>query len=238
LIGNALKFTEKGHIEVGYMEESPGILKIYVEDTGIGIPEEKLAAIFERFIKVQDTKKMYGGTGLGLAISRKLVEQMGGKLSVTSQLEVGSVFRFTIPYELELPLEKTVESHLPRSGKYNWKRKSVLVVEDVESNFQLLETYLKKTGIKIHWAKDGQEAIHFCKQLSPDTILMDIQIPIIDGYQATREILSFNPEIPIIAQTAFAFSGEKEKILEAGCVDYLTKPIDSSILYETMNKYL
>jgi PAS domain S-box-containing protein len=238
LVGNALKFTDKGFIEVGYSQNASGILNIFVKDTGIGIPQEKLAVIFERFIKVQDARKMYGGTGLGLAISRKLVEQMGGSLNVSSELEKGSVFEFTIPFEVEVDLNEKVEEYGPRNGNYNWRKKSVLVVEDVESNYQLLETYLKKTGINIHWAKDGNEAITYCKKVCPDAVLMDIQLPNVDGYQVTREILLHYPLLPIIAQTALAFSGEKEKILEAGCVDYLTKPIDSGVLYEIMNKYI
>jgi PAS domain S-box-containing protein len=238
LVGNALKFTEKGSVEIGYSQNTHGMLQLYVKDTGIGIAGEKLAVIFERFIKVSDEKKLYSGTGLGLAISKKLAEQMGGNLNATSELGKGSAFLLTIPFETQtFPIEKE-EIIVEHNRKYNWVDKSVLIVEDVESNYQLLETFLKKTGIKIHWAKDGKEALHFCKKHCPDAVLMDIQLPTIDGYEVTREILSRYPAVPIIAQTAFAIVGEKEKILEAGCVDYITKPIDSAILYETMYKYL
>jgi PAS domain S-box-containing protein len=239
LIGNALKFTENGFIEIGYQEISSGILRIYVHDTGIGIPKEKLAVIFERFSKLQDDKKLYGGTGLGLAISKKLVEQMGGNLTVESEPGKGSVFAFSIPYELkQTELKTALPEKIPQNGNSKWDKKSLLVVEDVDSNYQILEALLKKTGIKLHWAKDGKEALEYCQKNCPDAILMDIQLPVMDGYEVTKEILSIHPKIPIIAQTAYAQSGEKEKILNAGCIDYITKPIDSKLLFETIDKYL
>jgi PAS domain S-box-containing protein len=236
LIGNAIKFTDKGYIETGYII-GPDKVKIYVKDTGIGIPTDKIPMIFERFRKHNDNGKLYGGTGLGLAISKKMVEQMGGSISAASEINKGSIFWFTIPFKLG-----TINPPLPQNNNinndYDWGKKSLLIVEDVESNYLYLETVLKKTGINIFWAKDGDEALSYCRIKRPDAVLMDIQLPKKDGYMVTSEILQIYPHTPIIAQTAYAFTDEKEKILKAGCVDYLTKPIDSKLLLETINNYI
>ena len=239
LLGNALKFTEKGSIEIGYFIQKNKSINIYVKDSGIGIPIEKLSTIFERFNKHVDDKKLYGGTGLGLTISKKLAEQMDGSLTVESSPGQGSIFMFTLPFTYAVTVPpKNDAKPIIGNGKYNWSTKSILVVEDVASNYLLLETTLKKTGAKIFWAKDGYEALEYCRQACPDAILMDIQLPNLSGYEVTKEILKILPSIPIIAQTAYAFNDEKEKILEAGCVDCLTKPINSELLFETVNRHI
>jgi len=239
LIGNALKFTEMGYIEVGYEVLDGKYLTVFVKDTGIGIPPDKINMVFERFSKLDDEQKLYRGTGLGLTISKKLVQQMGGDLIVESVFGEGSVFKFTIPYhngskvKMEEFSPKLIEDEL-----YNWQKKTVLVVEDVESNYLLIEKALKKTGAKLLWAKNSKEAMAFCVSVCPHAVLMDIQLPGKSGYEITRDILEIYPNMPIIAQTAYAFNNEKEKILEAGCVAYITKPIKSSVLYEVINKYI
>ena len=239
LIGNALKFTENGFIEIGYDILTENILSVYVRDSGIGIPADKIDKVFERFHKHQDDKKLYGGTGLGLTISKKLVEQMGGQINVESEIGSGSKFSFTLPFEFSnVKTDKNVQGNKKSKGSYNWSNKNLLIVEDVESNFHYLEVLLKKTKIKIHWAKDGVEAINSCRKYSPDIILMDIQLPNKSGYEVTHEIHEINPLIPIVAQTAYAFSDEKEKILEAGCVEYLTKPLNAGLLLNTIEKYI
>lgn len=237
LLGNALKFTESGCIEIGYYIQKNKSINIYVKDTGIGIPIEKISTIFERFNKHIDDKKLYGGTGLGLTISKKLAEQMDGSLTVESSPGQGSIFMFTLPYTYALspPIKNKLHA---TNGKYDWSKKSILVVEDVASNYLLLESAFRKTGAKVYWAKDGFEALEYCIETRPDVILMDIQLPNLNGYEVTKEILKIHPTIPIIAQTAYAFNDEKEKILEAGCVDCLTKPIISKILYETVNRHI
>ena len=237
LLGNALKFTESGCIEIGYYIQKNKSINIYVKDTGIGIPIEKISTIFERFNKHIDDKKLYGGTGLGLTISKKLAEQMDGSLTVESSPGQGSIFMFTLPYTYALspPVKNKIIS---ANGKYDWSNKSILVVEDVASNYLLLESAIRKTGARVFWAKDGYEALEYCNGSRPDVVLMDIQLPNLNGYEVTKEILKRHPTIPIIAQTAYAFNDEKEKILEAGCVDCLTKPILSNILYETVNKHI
>ena len=239
LLGNALKFTESGYIDIGYNVIDKNSLTIFVKDTGIGIPKEKIAIIFERFNKLNNDKKLYSGTGLGLTISKRLAELMNGELTVESEYGKGSIFKFTLSYTHESPSKlNTKKAEKPKTKTFKWNHKSMLIVEDIESNFQFLETVLKKTGIKIHWVKNGNDALDYCKNINPDLILMDIQLPGKNGYEVTREILNVFPKIPIIAQTAYAFNDEKEKILEAGCVDYLTKPINSEKLYETIHKYI
>jgi PAS domain S-box-containing protein len=239
LVGNALKFTDSGQIEIGYSINHKE-LTIFVKDTGIGIPKDKIPFIFERFSKLNDDKKLYSGTGLGLTISKKLVAQMGGILTAESDYGKGSTFKFTIAYHYDKSVKSSQtpkKSPQIETGTFMWSDKSLLIVEDVESNFQFLATALRKTGVKIQWAKNGNEAINYCRISNPDAILMDIQLPEKSGYDVTREILTLYPDIPIIAQTAYAFNDEKEKIIEAGCVDYITKPINTQILYETIHKY-
>jgi PAS domain S-box-containing protein len=162
LVGNALKFIEKGFIEIGYVKGSDKV-KIFVKDTGIGIPQDKIHYIFERFNKLNESNtKLYSGTGLGLAISKKMVEQMGGNISAASEIGKGSIFWFTIPFEMGKEIPELPPSQIINSGTQHWHNKSLLIVEDVESNFFYLEAVLKKTEIKIFWAKDGKEALDFC----------------------------------------------------------------------------
>ncbi len=239
LLANALKFTDKGSIEIGYYTKKNKSITIYVKDTGIGIPSHKLLTIFERFNKHVDAKKLYSGTGLGLTISKKLAEQMDGVLTVESNLGAGSIFMFTLPYSFaSSPPHKTEKEQVLSNGKFDWSNKTILVVEDVASNFLLLENALKRTGAIVYWAKEGFAALEYCNHTIPDAILMDIQLPGLSGYEITREILNMHPNVPIIAQTGYAFNNEKEKILEAGCIDCLTKPINIELLYATLNRYM
>lgn len=238
LIGNALKFTDQGKIEFGYNLIDNNILSVFVRDTGIGIQIDKVDHIFERFNKLNDDKRLYGGTGLGLTISKKLVEQMGGNLKVESQYGKGSYFYFKIPYHLEAELPDKHKSGIQSQDLKSWIDKKLLIVEDVESNFRYLEVLLKKTGINIIWAKNGDEAMSLCAQNSLNLILMDIQLPNRSGYEITEEILKLYPNIPIIAQTAYAFSDEKEKILQAGCIEYLSKPLSAETLINTIQKFI
>jgi PAS domain S-box-containing protein len=239
LISNAIKFTENGEIRFGIRNIKEGQISFYVKDTGIGIPEEKFEIIFDRFRQGHESKaKFYGGTGLGLAISKHLVELMGGSISFISQNGVGSEFIFTIPYisidgqisELENIFEKI---------NLNWNNKTLLIVEDEASSFILLNEVLKPTNIRIIWAKDGNEAVElFNKNPDIDLVLMDIQLPKLSGYEVTRIIKGKKPEIPVIAQTAYAMSGEKLESIKAGCDDYMSKPIKIQDLFMVMSKYL
>lgn len=241
LISNAIKFTEKGYIEFGYSLKNPDEIQFYAKDTGIGMPANKLNVIFERFGQVEDIyNKNQRGTGLGLAISMNLTKLLGGDMWVTSEMDKGSTFYFTLPYEtIDKPQQQKQSVAMAKTAEtHEWPEKTVLVAEDVTINFKLLQVALRKTKIQVLWAKNGQEAIDMCRE-NPDIdlVLMDIQMPIVDGYEATQQIKQFRQDLPIIAQTAFAMSGEKEKSIEAGCDSYITKPIKKDKLLELINHF-
>ncbi|OFX86393.1 MAG: hypothetical protein A2W99_13455 [Bacteroidetes bacterium GWF2_33_16] len=242
LVSNALKYTENGNIELGYIvksDEDKSFLEFYVSDTGIGIPQEKHNDIFERFTKLENCKtKLYRGTGLGLTITKNLVEILGGKIWVNSTPNIGSTFFFTIPVEqftgkLEIQTLKIDDTYK------DWSDKKILIAEDEDSNFRVLQVILKRTNIKITRAINGLEAIEICKSdMGIDLVLMDIKMPEMNGIDATISIKKDRPELQIIAQTAFAMAEDKTQILDAGCIDYLSKPIKSRKLFAVLNKYL
>jgi signal transduction histidine kinase len=240
LIDNAVKFTESGHIELGCNLEEDRIL-FYVEDTGIGLSEDKKKVIFDLFRKVEDNKlKLYRGTGLGLSLSQNLVKLMGGEIKVETEVNKGSRFYFS------LPLDQMVRKNVPVSinDKYDfdkpiWSGKNILVVEDDTSNFLLINENLKSTGANILRAENGIEALKMStSEKKPDIIIMDIKLPGIDGYETTRRIREKNKEIPIIANTAYAMEGDREKSIDAGCTEYLSKPTDRKQLIDLIAKYL
>jgi len=241
LLTNAFKFTERGIVELGYVVKDTEI-EIYVKDTGLGIPDEKKEIIFERFRQVDDSHtREFGGTGLGLTIAKSLVEKLGGTIGLNSTLYKGSTFFFTIPYDKTksfskpLPILKTEPDKI--SGVFEDKK--ILIAEDVDSNYIYLETVLKNSGAKLIRAKDGIEAVESCRQSSDiDLVLMDIQMPNMNGFDATLTIRKFNKAIPIIGQTAYALSSDRNKVLEAGCNDYLVKPISKEQLFDCLAKYL
>jgi PAS domain S-box-containing protein len=238
LLSNAFKYTDKGKIETGYKLLDKDNILFFVKDTGIGVDKEKQDIIFDSFRKSDNsTTRLYGGTGLGLSISKALVELMGGKIWVESELNKGASFYFTLPYE---PAYKVNEDkQMEESKTYNWKGKKILIVEDDELSYEYLKEILKDTEAKILHAKDGQAAIDYCKEdQSLDLVLMDIQLPGIDGNTATQKIREFDEDIPVIAQTAYALEEEKKKILQAGCNDYVSKPINEEKLYEKIHNYL
>jgi PAS domain S-box-containing protein len=242
-INNAIKFTSSGEIVIGYRQITSGgrkLLLFFVKDTGEGIPEDKIDYIFDRFNRIDDSrKKSLIGTGLGLSISKKLVDILGGIIGVESQLGVGSEFYFTLPYQLlDKPIETDENEKLVKKS-INWGDKNILIVEDTPSNYYLIENYLKPTHINLVWAKTGKEALDLFKSENRfDLILMDIQLPGINGYEATKLIKAHNLNIPVIAQTAYALSGEKEHSISEGCDDYISKPIKKEILFEILTKYL
>ncbi len=243
LISNAIKFTSQGYIKFGYqIQEKKEMLHFFVEDTGIGMPREKLDIIFERFGQIEETyKKNKRGTGLGLAISKNLVNLLGGNMWVESELNKGSAFHFTLPMNFAKQKQKdkiAQKKQIPMEN-YNWEDKTILVAEDVAINYKLIEVALRKTKAKVLWAKNGIEAVEMVKENPQiDIILMDVQMPMMNGYDATREIKKLNKNLPIIAQTAFAMSGERESSLEAGCDSYITKPIKKNALMDTINEFI
>jgi PAS domain S-box-containing protein len=239
LLGNALKFTQKGKIEFGYKIEESHI-NFYVSDTGIGIDDNYHKVIFDRFRQVDfNYNKKFDGTGLGLAISKNLIKLLGGRITLESKKGEGSVFRFKLPFKKLDVTPQEIPNNLPEMTMYDWKNKLILIVEDNELNSKLLQRMIEPTGVSMIFAKDGKPAIEACRT-NPDIdiVLMDIQMPEMDGYEATRIIKSLKPGLPVIAQTAYAMAEEKNKIIEAGCDDYLSKPIRQKELFHILSKYL
>jgi signal transduction histidine kinase/ligand-binding sensor domain-containing protein/CheY-like chemotaxis protein len=241
LIGNAIKFTDKGQIEFGYRIDFPDKILFYVKDTGIGIPADKLIIIFQRFRQVEETyTRNFDGTGLGLAISKKLTQLLGGEMWVESDEGKGSTFFFTLPYDTTLVEEEIAETSEEDLDPAVLEGKRILVVEDEYTNFLLIETIFRNIGVDIEHVKDGHSAIKSVEKHngSLDLILMDIKVPGLNGYEATREIRKINPGIPIIAQTAYAMSNERQKCLDAGCSDYIAKPYTKVQLLKVILKNL
>jgi PAS domain S-box-containing protein len=238
LLSNAVKFTEKGEIVLGIREHEEGVY-FYVKDSGIGIREEKQKLIFDRFMQGHETKtKIYGGTGLGLAISKNLTEILGGSIGVNSRTGEGATFWFILPRN-EVPLKHEAALRAPIKNLKSWDDKKILIAEDDHSNYYFLFESLKDTGVKIIWSKDGEETLDLFREHGDlDAVLMDINMPVINGYECTRLIKKERPALPVIAQTAYAMSGEREVSRQAGCDDYLAKPIKVSDLLDTLSRYI
>jgi PAS domain S-box-containing protein len=239
LVSNAFKFTNDGYIEFGYRVASKNKLMFYVRDTGIGIPPKKLKVIFERFIQADSSPtRKYGGSGLGLAISRGLVELLGGKMWAESDVGKGSTFYFTVPY---VATKRVVEEEHKEKQRtdYKWEGKLFLIAEDDKFSYKFLEGFLRQTKAEILHAVDGRQAVELCmKNKKIDLVLMDIQMPEMNGLEATEEIKKFNKRIPIIAQTANAITEERQKCLNAGCDDFVTKPVNINELYSKIDRWL
>lgn len=239
LLNNALKFSHNGYIEFGY-NLIDNYLEFYVKDTGIGVPKESINIIFERFRQADDShSRIYGGTGLGLSICKALVKLMGGKIALSENEKEGAKFIFKLPYFKSEKGNSTTTKLVQEPTNWNWSNKKILVVEDDFNNFLFIRTVLKKPGIKILRAENGIDAVEITKnEPDLDLIMMDIQLPKMNGYDATKEIRKFNKNIFIIAQTAHAFYEDKEKCINAGCTDYLPKPIEKEMLFSILEKYL
>jgi PAS domain S-box-containing protein len=237
IINNAVKFTENGSIDFG-VELKDDFLHFYFADTGIGIDPQEQEVIFECFRQTESpSRRIYGGTGLGLAIAKGLIEAMGGKIWVNSEKGKGSVFYCTLPY---YPDENQIKEEMEEESlEKNWQDYHILVVEDDLACLTLINELLEETHVKISNAFTGLEAVKACrKDATIDVVLMDMRLPELDGYEATKRIKEFRPEIKIIAQTAHALSDDKKKCLLAGCDDYMTKPIVQAILYNKIEAYL
>lgn len=252
LVSNAVKFTHSGGVTIlaEGLDQGNDQVEIWftVTDTGIGMPETQLSRVFESFTQVDsgDTRA-YGGTGLGLSICKELVKNMGGEIWAESDENSGSIFRFYIKaeevfeedlnyeFQEELPEEIEEVEEEPSSAK------RVILIEDNPTNQKVATKMLERNGIIVDCAENGEIGLHMVKNYQYDLILMDLQMPVMDGYETTRCIKALDSksaEIPIVALTAAAMVGEREKCLEAGMNDYLSKPVDYQLLIKTVNQYL
>lgn len=233
LIKNALKFTKTGYVHFGCKIES-GRVHFFVKDTGIGIPRNRQQAIFERFIQadISDSRTAQGA-GLGLAISKAYVDLLSGKLSLISEENQGSLFYFDIPLINAHPNQLPKNKQVDESTATDAKTLKVIIAEDDQVSQLLVNKICLKMGCTVFLATNGHEVIRLCRE-NPDIdlIFMDIQMPGLDGYETTGIIREFNQEVTIIAQTAFGFSSDKEKALQAGCNDYIAKPVVQNVLIE------
>ncbi len=240
LLNNSLKFTFEGIIEFGYLIPNNATILFYVSDTGIGLSDEKIPLVFERFRQADETTtRQFGGTGLGLTISKKLVEMMGGKIWAESEKSRGSTFFFSLPLIIPDRSTKIVEQIIESSTSDNFEGKTILIAEDEDNNYIFLQEVLNQTNLKIIRAKNGLQAVSIFKaQPEISLILMDIKMPEMNGYQATEIIKGMKPSIPIIAQTAYAMAEDIIKGKNAGCDDYLSKPIKPELLISTIRHFL
>jgi len=234
-LSNAFKYTVQGSITMGYEIRENGIC-FYVSDTGTGIPEDKVSQVFERFTKL-DAKRQ--GTGLGLSISRTIIKKMGGEIGVTSKYGEGSTFWFVLPEKPFdfLPLqseekEQFIDLSEPESCL---EHKTILIAEDMDDNYLLYKIYLEKKYNLIR-AENGEEAISKFLEYSPAVILMDIGMPVVDGYQATEAIRQLSSKVPIVAVTAFAYDEDKRKVMSRGFNGYLSKPLNKEALFDMLRQ--
>ncbi len=251
LVSNAVKFTEGGQVSVTVDEIAAGV-QITVKDSGIGIPQDRIEAMFQRFTQADDsTTRTYGGTGLGLSISQQLVGLMGGEIGVTSEVGVGSTFWFTLVLQADVSTPTPVRriSGPPAPAKRNTAanaegahrptdlRARVLVVDDNRINQMVARGMLEKLGCRVELAANGEEAVSMVQTMPFDVVLMDCQMPVMDGYKATKVIRSSGLKLPIVAVTASAMEGDRQRCLEAGMDDYLTKPVRAEALAQAMLRW-
>ncbi|MCP4261427.1 MAG: PAS domain S-box protein [Planctomycetes bacterium] len=248
LVNNAVKFTKKGHVYLNISLEDRNnqpYIRFDVEDTGIGIPEDKQEVIFESFTQADgDKTRKYAGTGLGLTITKRLSELLGGELTVTSEVGKGSIFSFVIPAGLDVMKQSPLNIHSfhtdPGKKKTGQTEFSghILVAEDARTNQVLIKSLLKRLGLKVTIAEDGNEVVQKALSKQFDLIFMDIEMPNMSGYEATKVIRKEGVKTPIIALTAYAMKGDDERCFAAGCDDYISKPIENEKLLQILSKYL
>ncbi len=247
LINNAIKFTEHGHVHLHVtlqtITSKPYVL-FAVEDTGIGIPKDKQVTIFQSFAQADgSTTRKYGGTGLGLAITRELAHLLGGELTLRSDVGSGSTFTLTLPVGLDPKQQRPLDQHRSStSSNDSWDTSQlsgqILVAEDDSTNQILIRSILSKLGFDTTIVNNGQEALGKIQEQDFDLIFMDIQMPVMDGYHATKAIRNLGIDTPIIALTANAMKGDKEKCIQVGCNDYMSKPLDRRELMAKLSQYI
>ena len=237
LINNSIKFTNSGTIDFGYEIKYKNIL-FYVKDTGIGISEKYQKKIFDIFTQIDlSMTRGYEGAGLGLAICKGLVELLGGKIWVESEINIGTSFFFELPYMQSEQLEI-----IPEKNNIVYKNKNrvkILIADDDYISFKYLRTALKTFQVTVFYAENGESALELVKNIPDlDLILMDMRMPIMNGFEATKLIKQIRPDLPIIAQTAYAFYEERQQILSTGCDEFISKPIDKDKILKLIEKYL
>jgi PAS domain S-box-containing protein len=236
LLDNAFKFTEKGFVEFGYniipgSSERIKEIEFFVKDSGIGVPLEKQELIFERFRQVSESStRNYEGAGLGLTISRAYIEKIGGKIWVENNIESGSTFCFTIPY-----IKGCISENVREAEK---RKPKILIAEDEETSDLLITIAVKKISGEVLHTRTGSSAVEVCREHPDiDIVLMDIKMPEMDGYEATRRIRQFNQKVLIIAQTAYGLEGDREKAIRAGCNYYFSKPLNLGKLTNLIKRH-
>ena len=240
LLDNAIKFTDSGKVEIEY-KVNDNFLEFCIKDTGIGISDSKIKTIFKPFVQAaKSTTKLYGGTGLGLAIAFGLVNLLGGKIKVTSVINHGSTFSFTIPYFAVESFNDGIENKkvLRNNNSHKWEDKTILIVEDDPNSTYLLRQILMPTHVNIIYTQYGKEALkifNFRKDIN--LIIIDYNLPDIDGCEIAKAIRKINKDIPIIMQTAYATKQDKEKCFQMGCSYFIPKPVKSSFLLSLISRY-
>jgi signal transduction histidine kinase len=238
LLSNAIKYTEKGRIETGYnliSDNGVKMIEVYVEDTGIGIPEELSELVFERFRQVEEGR-FHEGAGLGLSISKGIVELLGGKIWYNSVPEKGTIFYFTLPYII--PDKKNTKAREKTTKLPLLKGKTIIVAEDDYNSYRYFRLILEDSGAQIIHAENGRVLMNLVKDKVPDLILLDINMPVLSGFECLEEMKASGLNTKIIAQTAYAMSDEKKRFLDAGCHGYISKPVKKTELYEVINSIL
>jgi len=240
LLSNAVKYTDSGEIEIGTKLIDDCEVELYIRDTGIGIDENEFEKIFDKFYKVESNpNKLFRGAGIGLTIVKGIADNMGGKVWLDSKVGQGSTFYFRFPVKIIRSMPKYSQ---PKSDTSNvtekWGERNILIAEDVDTNFKYLDKVLGYSNITRFHAKNGHEAIEIMKSTKIDLVLMDILMPIMDGYEAASIIKTMFPSIPIIAQTAIYDKNNKDFDLSNLFNDYLVKPISRNSLIEVLNKFL
>jgi CheY-like chemotaxis protein len=240
LIKNAINYTDSGKIEIGCISRN-NFIEYYVSDTGIGISRSKHAVIFNRFEQadIYDTKAIQG-SGLGLSIAKAYVEMLGGKIRLESEEGLGSTFYFTVPLnpgETKKIMQQKQES-TPKEGIPQIKDKKILITEDDEFSMEMMVYMLEKTNCELLKARDGLKAVEIFQKEHVDLVLLDIQLPGMNGYEVLRQIRSIDPRVPVIAQTAYAMLDVVQKIKDSGFTNYILKPASPQQLYSLITKHL
>jgi PAS domain S-box-containing protein len=239
LINNAIKFTAKGQIKItNYQQDN--FIHFEVHDSGCGISKENQSVIFERFRQIDlDEGLIQVGTGLGLAICKAYIELIGGNIAVYSQLGTGSTFTFSWPFKIESQKADILQSPLHNGSTYNWHGKTILIAEDELVNFFYIHEIISPTGANIVKAVNGREVLEYInRNAMPHIILMDLKMPVLNGFDTTSEIRKIDKKVPIIAVTAYAFAGEKEKAFQSGCNMFVHKPFKKEEILKSISQLI